>query len=213
MCWARMAGSCSTPPGPARAASAAQGTWIAGTWYFQKRTALSLQILSGTNLEPLERRKCWWSWCTRFSKFFLLLQILGCANIEPLDTRKVADHGAQGFLNSFYYYRSLLAKTFSPLTQEVLLIMVHRVSSIPPTITDHCWHKPWAPWHRKFCWSRCTGFPQFFLPLQIIGDTNHEPLESVGVHGSQSFLNSFFFYRSFVAQTLSPLKGVADHGA
>ncbi len=37
--------------------------------------------------------------------------------------------------------------------------------------------------------------------------------ERVGDHGSQGFLNSFFYYRSLVAQTLSPLKeGVADHG-
>jgi hypothetical protein len=45
-----------------------------------------------------------------------------------LKEESVGDHVAQGFLNFFHCYRSLMAQTLSPLTQEVLMIMVHRVS-------------------------------------------------------------------------------------
>jgi hypothetical protein len=63
-----------------------------------------------------------------FPNSFHYYRSLVVHTLSPLKEESVGDHVAQGFLNSFLYYRSLMAQTLSPLTQEVLLIMVHRVS-------------------------------------------------------------------------------------
>jgi hypothetical protein len=78
-------------------------------------------------LNPLKEESVGDHGAQGFLNSFYYYRSLGAQTLSPLKKGSVGDHLAQGFLNSFYY-RSLVAQTFSPLTQEVLLIMVHRVS-------------------------------------------------------------------------------------
>jgi hypothetical protein len=122
--------------------------------------------------------------CTGFPNFFVL-QILGGTNLGPL----VGDHGAQGFINSFYYsITDPWGTNLEPPLKE-------------KSVGDHsaqCLLN-------SFCCYRSL-VAQTLRPLKE---------ESVGDHGEHGFINSFHYYRSLVAQTLSPLKEdcVGDHVA